>query len=131
MKGVRLWVLMLTVPLLAGACGGGAGKNPDLPENFPDDFPVYEGARPTEVNAIANQMRVRFEIEATRQQITDFYRQTLDRPPWHIVTAEDMVFEDESFLTFARDDNEISGSVGVVTNKKTGKANFVVAVTLR
>lgn len=130
MKTAWLLAQLLAVAFLASGCGSDGGERGDLPDNFPGDFPIYEGARPIEQQSAEGLVRVRFETEATRQDITNFYREVLDRSPWRVLTARDSVFEEESLVTFQNVDQEILGSVGVVIRKETGKTNFVVALTI-
>jgi len=142
MKRLLLMVGLLGLLAAASACGGGGEKKVtlpggdgevqvttggELPKQFPDDFPIFEGAKLT--GTVTGEQEgqsgffVTWETDASPDDVTDFYKEALDKDPWK--TAGVFTTSDGAMITFTRADNENFGG-GVTVASSDGKTQFVV-----
>jgi hypothetical protein len=140
MKRLLLMVGLLSLLAVASACGGGGGKEVTLPGNggnvkvttggelpsdFPNDFPIFEGANLT--GTVTGEQEgqsgyfATWETDASMQDVTDFYKQALDKDPWK--SSGVFTSGQGTVITFARADNENFG--GGVTISGDGKTQIV------
>jgi hypothetical protein len=98
----------------------------ELPSNFPEDFPIFEGANLT--GTVTGEQGgqsgyfATWETDSSLQDVTDFYKQALDKDPWK--SSGVFTSGEGTVITFARADNENFG--GGVTISGDGKTQIVV-----
>jgi len=140
MKRVLLMVGLLSLLAVASACGGGEKKvtlpggegevkvttGGELPKEFPDDFPIFKGAKLTGTVTGEQEGQTGYfatwETDASMQEVTDFYKEALDKDPWK--TAGVFTSGEGALISFTRADNEDFG--GGVTVSGNGKTQVVV-----
>lgn len=141
MKRVLFLLGLLGVLAAASACGGGGEKEitipggngdvkvttgGDLPDEFPDDFPIFKGAKLT--GSVRGEQEgqtgffVTWEGDASAEDVTDFYKTELDKDPWQVEGT--FASAEGSMISFTRTDNKDLG--GGVTVSGNGKTQFVV-----
>jgi len=141
MKRLLLMVGLLSLLAVASACGGGGEKEitlpgdggnvkvttgGELPSDFPDDFPIFKDANLT--GTVTGEQGgqsgyfATWETDSSTQEVTDFYKQALDKDPWK--SSGVFTSGEGSVITFARADNENFG--GGVTVSGDGKTQIVV-----
>jgi hypothetical protein len=144
MKRLLLMVGLLSLLAVASACGGGGEKKVtlpggdgevqvttggELPKEFPDDFPIFEGANLTGTVTGEQEGQTGYfatwETDASTQEVTDFYKEALDKDPWK--TAGVVTTGEGAMITFTRADNEDFGGL-VTVSSSDGKTMFVVFV---
>jgi hypothetical protein len=142
MKRLLLMVGLLSLLAVASACGGdekeitipGDGGDVkitaggELPNEFPDDFPIFEDAKLT--GSVRGEQEgqsgffVTWETDASMDEVTDFYKEELDKDPWK--TASVITSDEGALITFTRSDNEnFGGGVTVSSNDKTQLVVFM------
>ena len=142
MKRLLLIVGLLSLLAVASACGGGGEKEitlpgdggnvqvitgGNLPDEFPSDFPIFKDADLT--GSIRGEQEgqsgffVTWETDASPDDVTNFYKEALDKDPWK--TAGVFTTNDGAMITFTRADNENFGG-GVTVASSDGKTQFVV-----
>jgi hypothetical protein len=142
MKRLLLMVGLLGLLAAASACGGGGEKEitlpgdggnvqvitgGNLPDEFPSDFPIFKDADLT--GSIRGEQEgqsgffVTWETDASPDDVTNFYKEALDKDPWK--TAGVFTTSDGAMITFTRADNENFGG-GVTVASSDGKTQFVV-----
>jgi len=95
----------------------------DLPENFPEDIPVFEDAEPFAVQDLAQDARtVLFRADAGRPEIFEYYRDKLKDSGWKV--AQEYNGREQSFLSFKKGDTLTN--IVISRDPKTGKQ--VIAV---
>jgi hypothetical protein len=140
MKRLLLMVGLLSLLAVASACGGGGEKEitlpgdggnvkvttgGELPSDFPDDFPIFKDANLT--GTVTGEQEgqsgyfATWETDASMQDVTDFYKQALDKDPWK--SSGVFTSGQGTVITFARSDNENFG--GGVTISGDGKTTIV------
>jgi hypothetical protein len=143
MKRLLLIIGLLGLLAVASACGGdekeitisGDGGDVeitaggDLPDEFPDDFPIYEDSNLTgsvkgEYEGQAG-FSVSWETDASPEDVTDFYKEALGKDPWK--TSSVITTGDGAMITFTRADNEDFGGL-VTVSSSDDKTMFVVFV---
>ena len=140
MKRVLLMVGLLSLLTVASACGGGEKKvtlpgadgevkvttGGELPKEFPDDFPIFKGAKLTGTVMGEQEGQAGFfatwETDSSMEEVTDFYKEALDKDPWK--TAGVFTSGEGAVISFTRADNEDFG--GGVTVSGNGKTQVVV-----
>jgi len=143
MKRLLLMVGLLSLLAVVSACGGdekeitipGDGGDVkitaggELPSDFPDDFPIYEGAKLTGTMTGEQEGQTGYfatwETDASTQEVTDFYKEALDKDPWK--TSGVVTTGEGAMITFTRADNEDFGGL-VTVSSSDDKTMFVVFV---
>jgi len=143
MKRLLLMVGLLSLLAVASACGGdekeitipGDGGDVkitaggDLPDEFPDDFPIYEDAKLT--GSLSGEQEgqagfsVSWETDASPEDVTDFYKEALGKDPWK--TSGVITSGEDTMITFTRADNEDVGGL-VTISSSDDKTMFAVFV---
>jgi len=143
MKRLLLMVGLLSLLAVASACGGdekeitipGDGGDVkittggDLPDEFPDDFPIFEGAKLT--GSLKGEQEgqagfsVTWETDASPEDVTDFYKEALGKDPWK--TSGVITTGEGAMITFTRADNEDFGGL-VTVSSSDDKTLLVVFV---
>jgi hypothetical protein len=143
MKRLLFIIGLLGLLGVASACGGGGGKEVtlpgdggnvkittggELPSDFPNDFPIFNGANLTGTVAGEQEGKTGYvatwETDASTQEVTDFYKGALDKDPWK--TAGVFTTSGGALISFTRADNEnFGGAVTISGNGKTQVAVFV------
>jgi len=143
MKRLLLMVGLLSLLAVASACGGdekeitipGDGGDVkittggDLPDEFPDDFPIYENAKLT--GSLKGEQEgqagfsVTWETDASPEDVTDFYKEALGKDPWK--TSGVITTGEGAMITFTRADNEDFGGL-VTVSSSDDKTLLVVFV---
>jgi len=140
-KRVLFLVGLLSLLAVASACGGGGNKEVtlpggdgevkvttggELPSDFPDDFPIFNGAKLTGTVRGEQEGQAGFfatwETDASVGEVTDFYKEALNKDPWKTTGA--FAAGEGSLISFTRADNE--DFAGGVTISGNGKTQFVV-----
>jgi hypothetical protein len=142
MKRLLLMVSLLSLLAVASACGGGGGKEVtlpggggnvkvttggELPSDFPKDFPIFKDANLT--GTVKGEQEgqsgyfATWETDASVQEVTDFYKEALDKDPWK--TSGTFTSGEGTIISFARTDNENFGG-GVTVASSDGKTQFIV-----
>jgi len=141
MKRLLLMVGLLSLLAAASACGGGGkevtlpggGGNVkvttggELPSDFPNDFPIFKDANLT--GTVKGEQEgqsgyfATWDTDASVQEVTDFYKEALDKDPWK--TSGVFTSGEGTVITFTRTDNENFGG-GVTVASSDGKTQFVV-----
>jgi hypothetical protein len=123
--------IFLSIPLVVWACGDTPPEREGLPDGFPDDLPVYQGAQVVETISQGDTLIVRFQTDAPRQDVTDFYRDAMDREPWRVWGFSDQVADDASSLDFRKPDKTVLGSIDVLKSSQSTKTNFTISISFR
>jgi len=143
MKRLLLMVGLLGLLAVASACGGdekeitipGDGGDVkitaggELPSDFPDDFPIFKDASLT--GTVTGEQEgqsgyfATWETDASTQEVTDFYKEALDKDPWK--TSGVITTGEGAMITFTRADNEDFGGL-VTVSSSDDKTMFVVFV---
>jgi hypothetical protein len=89
-----------------------------IPENFPQDVPLYAGAEVMAVQVLANKANnVIFGVDADAPQVFNFYKDTMKKSGWS--STQEYQGKEQSFLSFKKD--KTITNVSVSTDPKTGK----------
>ena len=118
--------VVAAVALLA-ACGGGDGEGPggvELPEGFPQDFPVYAGATIEEATVAPEGGRFLAEWRSTEStdQVRAFYEKELDEEPWQVENTQEIPGIEALVIEFARrDPPEQRGTVVIAPTEENGQ----------
>jgi len=95
----------------------------DLPENFPTDIPLFEGAETFAVQDLAqNAKNVLFYVDADTPEVFDFYKDGMDKEGWKVTQEAQQKYQ--SFLSFKKD--RMVTNMTISTDPKTGRQ--VVAI---
>jgi hypothetical protein len=101
-----------------------APSQAELPESFPADVPVYEGAEVAGVQPVPNNgHNVIFTVDsAEAPKVFSFYKDDLTRKGWK--ATQEYEGKDQSFLTFEKDGTLTN--ISITIDPKSGKR--VIAV---
>jgi hypothetical protein len=101
------------------------GDEVDIPEEFPDDVPVFPGSTPMAFMSAPDEgIIVTFKSGEEQQDIFDFYQSSLVDDGWEIL--EDSMFDDQQLSFDAIKDNR---KVSVVVAGTQGDSRVSVIVT--
>jgi hypothetical protein len=90
----------------------------DLPEDFPDEVPVFKDAEPFSVQELAAGARnVLFHVDAPQTEVFSFYRNTLSTNGWKV--TQEFQAKEHAFLSFKKGD--LVTNMTVSTDPRTGK----------
>lgn len=94
-----------------------------LPENFPTDIPLFEGAETFAVQNLAQGAKnVLFHVDAEAPMVFDFYKQSMDQEGWKVTQEAQQQYQ--SFLSFKKD--KMITNMTISKDPKTGRQ--VVAI---
>lgn len=104
------------------------GEGVDLPDNFPEDFPIYEGARATgSFSTSQNEgegLTVTFVVDAGFDDVSSFYKEELPAAGYNINTTIDM--GDAAQFYFINEEKGIEGVLQVM--KEDGQTGISVTM---
>ncbi|MCJ7510412.1 MAG: hypothetical protein MUP14_05960 [Dehalococcoidia bacterium] len=119
---------LLACLVLAAACGGGG----ELPEGFPQDFPVYANAtvevatEPPE----GGRFLVQWRSSDSPDQVRAFYESELDKVPWQVQNVQDIAEMETTVIAFARmDSGGEQGTVAIAPVQEDGQ-HVTIALSL-
>jgi len=128
--------LLLSLLLLA-ACGGGGGgepATPQLPDGFPADFPIYEGATITAASRISAAQgdiyAIGMETTDTADAVRSFYEDRLAVAPWEVTNVVEISEENTVVVEFARAQGGGQGGTLAIKEEQTDGRKTVIAVSL-
>ena len=134
---MRLLALLLLPFLLLAACGGGDGgepATPQLPEGFPADFPIYEGATITAASRISAAQgdiyAIGMETTDTADAVRSFYEGRLAVAPWEVTNVVEISEENTVVVEFARAQGGGQGGTLAIKEEQTDGHKTVIAVSL-
>ena len=132
--GVLVALCLLAALALAAACGGGE-EGPgaaELPEDFPEDFPLYAKAA-VQVATIAPEgggFLVEWRSSDSPDQVRDFFESELDKDPWQVENVQGIPEMETTVITFARVDGAGEwGTVAIAPVREDGQ-HVAIAVSL-
>lgn len=91
-------VPQLTVPEEGGEV---SGLQTNLPENFPEDVPLFEPSEILSGLESKERIQVTFQTDASAERVSQFYQQGMSDRGWKL--AGRGVSEDSGVLTFSKD----------------------------
>jgi len=142
--------------LLLAACGGGDGGSPtaapsvspaasaalsptpstaavELPEGFPEDFPIYEKATITAGRRIdaaqGNIYAIGMGTTDSADAVRIFYEARLAEPPWEVTNVVEIAEENTVIVEFARQGGAQAGTVAIQEEQTDGRKTLI-AVSL-
>jgi hypothetical protein len=141
------------LPLVVlAACGGGGGAAPtagpsvspaasaevsptpssaavELPEGFPEDFPIYEKATITAARRIdaaqGNIYAIGMESSDSADTVRSFYEARLAEAPWEVSNVVEIAEEDTVIVEFARQGGDQAGTVAIQQEQTDGKKTLI------
>ena len=134
--GMRRLAFLLLPLLLLVACRGGDGgepATPQLPEGFPADFPIYQGATITAAGRInpgqGDIYAIAMETTDAADTVRSFYKDRLAVAPWEISNVLEIPEENTVILEFARQDDGRGGTVSIQEEQTDGQKT-TIAISL-
>jgi hypothetical protein len=131
----RLAFLLLPLLLLVACRGGDGGEpaTPQLPEGFPADFPIYQGATITAAGRInpgqGDIYAIAMETTDAADTVRSFYKDRLAVAPWEISNVLEIPEENTVILEFARQDDGRGGTVSIQEEQTDGQKT-TIAISL-
>jgi hypothetical protein len=90
----------------------------ELPDDFPEDVPVFEKAEPFAVQNVAQNGRtVLFHADAEPKVVFGFYKESMEKSGWDM--TQDYQTKHQSFLSFKK--GSTVTNVTIAKDAKTGK----------
>lgn len=146
---VPLFLLLLVAPLLASACGG----DEDLPEGFPEDFPLWDKATISAATEVPDAGQVReylLEMESSEsgEEARTFYESALAEEPWRVdnvveipasevapaspeASPEPAAPVETIVIVFSRSDGSQTGTLAIQEQQTNGrKTTIAVSLTV-
>ena len=148
--------LLLLPLLLLAACGGGDGASPsatpsvspaasaefsgtpstaavELPEGFPEDFPIYEKATITAARRIdaaqGNIYAIGMETTDSADTVQTFYEARLAEAPWEVSNVVEITEENTVVVEFVRQGGAQAGTLAIQEEQTDGRRTLI-AVSL-
>ena len=95
-----------------------AGGEVAMPEDFPQDVPVFENAKPFHVQKLPQDARsVIFKADGQTKEIYDFYHSKMSAQGWNV--AQEYQAKEQSFLSFKK--GKMITNMTISKDPKTGK----------
>ncbi len=89
-----------------------------MPEDFPQDVPVYENAKPFHVQKLPQDAHsVIFRADGQTKEIYDFYHSKMSAQGWNV--AQEYQAKEQSFLSFKK--GKMITNMTISKDPKTGK----------
>ena len=149
--------LLLLPLLLLAACGGDGGGAPtaspaasaeaspapsspevsptpssasvELPEGFPNDFPIYDKATITAARRIeaaqGNIYAVGMQTSEGADSVRSFYEARLAEAPWEVTNVVEITEEDTVVVEFARRGGGEAGTVAIQQEQTDGRKTLI------
>jgi hypothetical protein len=138
--------------LLLAACGGGDGAAPtqgpsvsptssaeasppastaavELPEGFPEDFPIYEKATITAARRIdaaqGNIYAIGMETTDSADTVRSFYEARLGEAPWEVSNVVEIAEENTVVVEFVRQGGAQGGTVAIQDEQTDGRKTLI------
>jgi hypothetical protein len=64
------------------------GDGDSLPQNFPEDVPVYAGAKITAAGRLGKDLTITLTTDDTRENVLKFYQEGLQRHAWKVSVTD-------------------------------------------
>lgn len=94
------------------------GGEVSIPEDFPEDVPVYENAKPFHVQKLPQDANsVLFKADGETKEIYDFYHSKMASQGWNV--AQEYQAKEQSFLSFKK--GKMITNMTISKDPKTGK----------
>ena len=117
--------------LLLAACGGGGDGEPTpprLPEDFPQDLPIYANAAITAASRVGAAQGDIFAIgmESTdaADAVRSFYEERLAEAPWEVSNVVEIPEESTVIVEFARRGGE-AGTLAIQEEQTNGHKTII------
>ncbi len=122
---------------LAAACGGGGEEGPggaELPEGFPQDFPLYAKAT-VDAATLAPEgggFLVEWRSSESPDQVRAFYERELDKDPWQVENVVEIAEQETVVIEFARvGDGGEWGTVVIAIVRENGQyATIAISLSI-
>ena len=89
-----------------------------LPENFPTDIPLLEGAETFAVQDLAQGAKnVLFYVDEETPKVFEFYKESMDKEGWNVTQEAQQKYQ--SFLSFKKD--KMITNMTISKDPKTGR----------
>jgi hypothetical protein len=82
-----------------------------LPTEFPETFPIYDGAEIARGDTLGDRYAIDLRTEAEMESVIDYYRSSLATPPWR--TIEEEPGDASVIFTYESEDGAYSGEVAI------------------
>ncbi len=128
---------LLVALALAAACGGDGEEGPggiELPEGFPQDFPLYAKAT-VEAATLAPEgggFLVEWRSSESPDQVRAFYERELDKDPWQVENVVEIAEQETVVIEFARvGDGGEWGTVAIAIVRENGQyATIAISLSI-
>ena len=138
--------------LLLAGCGGGDGAAPtqgpsvspaasaevsatpstaavELPEGFPEDFPIYEKATITAARRIdaaqGSIYAIGMETADSADTVRSFYEARLGEAPWEVSNVVEIAEENTVVVEFARQGGAQAGTLAIQDEQTDGRKTLI------
>ena len=118
--------------LLLAACGGGDGGEPTaprLPEDFPQDLPIYANAAITAASRIGGAQgdiyAIGMETTDAADAVRSFYEARLAEAPWEVGNVVEILEESTVIVEFARRESGEAGTVAIQEEQTNGHKTII------
>ena len=117
---------------MLAACNGGGGGEPTpprLPEDFPQDLPIYDNAAVTAASRVG---AAQGDIYAIGMETTDaadavrrFYEARLAEPPWEVSNVVEIAEPSTVIVEFARRETGEAGTLAIYEEQTNGRKTLI------
>jgi len=101
----------------------------ELPEGFPNDFPIYEKATITaarRINAAQGSIyAIGMETTDGADVVRSFYEARLAEAPWEVSNVVEIAEEDTVIVEFARRDGGEAGTLAIQGQQTDGRKTLI------
>ena len=123
---------MLLPLLLLAACGGGGGAEPTpprLPEDFPQDLPIYDNAAITAASRVGaaqgDIFAIGMETTDAADAVRSFYEARLAEPPWEVTNVVEIAEQSTVIVEFARRETGEAGTLAIYEEQTNGRKTLI------